>query len=249
MPTSVPTGFETRRRWLIAAGAVTLLAGAGCAVAAGGPVRTETRPVGAFEAIEVLSPIDLVVRQAGQPALELSADEDVLPLIETRVEDRRHGRTLSIRLRSGHAVNLRAPIRATVDVVTLRALSAKGSGSVEVGALQTPALRLSLAGSGSVRFDDLSADELEISVAGSGDVVARGKVAKAKVSIAGSGDVDMTNLAADAATVSIAGSGDAKVTANESLRVSIAGSGDVEYGGNATAVRTSVVGSGQVTKR
>ena len=50
-------------------------------------------------------------------------------------------------------------------------------------------------------------------------------------------------------TVSIAGSGDAAVLANKSLRVSIAGSGDVQYSGTAAEVRSSVAGSGRVTRK
>ena len=65
----------------------------------------------------------------------------------------------------------------------------------------------------------------------------------------GSGNVGLKSLVADDVSVRIAGSGDAKVTANKALGVSIAGSGDVEYSGNATAIRTSVAGSGRIVKR
>jgi uncharacterized membrane protein len=61
--------------------------------------------------------------------------------------------------------------------------------------------------------------------------------------------VKLASLAANDVTVSIAGSGDATVQANKSLGVSIAGSGDVQYSGTATDVRSSVAGSGRVTKK
>lgn len=214
-----------------------------------GQVQTERRTPGAFDAIVAAGSIDLVVRQGAQEAIELSADDNVLPLIETVVEDSRHGRSLMIRLRRGVSLTTKTPIKATVDVVRLQALTSAGSGRIQVGELKTPTLRLSLSGSGDASLQALNTETLEVRIAGSGDVRATGTAGQVKVTIAGSGDVDLLPLAADDVTISIAGSGDAKVTANKSLSATIAGSGDVVYAGSATAIRTSVAGSGKVSKR
>lgn len=214
-----------------------------------GREASETRSVADFEAIAVADSIDLVVRQGEREALVLSGDDNLLPLVETVVENGSRGRTLVIRLRRGESVSSRRPIKATVDVVRLQALALAGSGRAAVGTLKTPALRLSIAGSGDARLEALTTDALEVRVSGSGNVQGAGTAGQLKLTIAGSGDVNLEPLAADAVTISIAGSGDAKVTANKSLGVTIAGSGDVVYGGAVTAVRSSVAGSGSVTRR
>ena len=250
MGSAPPTPFLPHRRLLLGGLAAALCGGAALARTAGsGREATESRPVADFEAIAVADSIDLVVRQGEKEALMLSADDNVLPLVETVVEAGQRGRTLVIRLRRGESVSTRRPIKATVDVVRLVALASAGSGNTTVGALKTPSLRLSLAGSGDATLDALTADALEVRVAGSGDVKGAGTASQVKLTIAGSGDVDLAALVAEQVTVSIAGSGDAKVTANQSLGVTIAGSGDVVYGGAVTAVRTSVAGSGSVARR
>jgi hypothetical protein len=237
-------------RLMLTVAAGTLVPGLAFARTVGsGRSQTETRPVAHFDAIAVSDGIQLTVRQGTTEGLQLSADDNLLPLIETVVEPGKQGTTLKIRVRRGESISTRSPMQATVDVVTLQALSLAGSGRVDLGSLQTKELRLSLAGSGDARLDGLSADTLSVRIAGSGNVQGSGRSAQVNIKISGSGDVDLTPMAADEVSVGIAGSGDAKVTANKSLSVSIAGSGDVTYGGTATAISSSVAGSGKVKRR
>lgn len=214
-----------------------------------GQVATETRSVGAFDAVSVAGSIDVVVRQAAAPSVQVQADSNVLPLVETVVESTSRGRTLVVKLRRGESVSTRHDIVVTVDTPTLAAISSAGAGDVKVEGLKTPALRLSIAGSSDVRIAGLDTESFELRIAGSGDVVAAGRAATVSVGISGSGDADLAGLVADDVKVRIAGSGDASVTANRALDVSVVGSGDVRYGGNASAVKLSAAGSGTVSKR
>jgi hypothetical protein len=220
----------------------------GNAVKGSGQLQTEARPVGAFEAVSVRGALKVVLRQSGSPAVQVRADDNLLPLIETRVESRSGVPTLEIGVKSGTHYSARSEPVVTVDVATLKALSISGSGDVECDALKAPRLRVAVAGSGDARLRGLAIDEMSVRVSGSGDVQAAGRAAKLGVSIAGSGDVSALELAADEVEVSIAGSGDARVNAGKTLAVSIAGSGDVAYQGDAT-VKTSIAGSGTVRKR
>lgn len=210
---------------------------------------TEARAVAEFEAIEVAGPIRLVVRQAERQALQIEADAKLMSRIETRVESRGSRPTLMIRLRDEDLPWRLGDITVRVDVVRLQALSAAGSGVIEVGALNTPALRLSIAGSSDAKLQGLTTERFEASIAGSGELRADGRARQVKLSIAGSGDADLHRLVADEVKVSIAGSGDANVSAERSLSVSIAGSGDVRYAGAASQVSSSVAGSGSVRRR
>lgn len=237
------------RRLLLAACTATLAIGVQAASTAGsGQVASETRAVAGFDRIATRGSIDLVVRQAQREAIEVKADDNLLALVETTVEQRGDTRTLTIGLRRGESVRTRHDIVVTVDVVSLKSIAAAGSGDVLLEALKTPALSISLSGSGDARLKQLAAGELSISVSGSGDVQAAGTASMLKLSIAGSGDVRAFDLVADDVSVRIAGSGDAKVTANKTLKVSIAGSGDVQYSGSG-AVSSSVVGNGTVSRR
>lgn len=214
-----------------------------------GRVASESRTVGDFQAIALSGAMDLVVRQGTPPSLQVQADDNLLPLLETVVEPGRHGATLQVRWKAGtYNMKQRSKVRVTAVVPQLSALSAAGAGDLKVESFKTPSLQLALSGTGEVRLDDLSADELGVRISGSGSVAGKGAAAKVKINIAGSGDVRLLDLRADDVTVSIAGSGDAAVNAHKTLQVSIAGSGDVVYTGDAE-VKRSVAGSGSVRKK
>lgn len=218
--------------------------GAGATVVGSGRVATENRPVAGFDAIALRGSITLVLRQGEREALELSADDNLLPLVETRVV----GRTLEIGPAPNAGWRTRNDIRAVVDLVQLQALSLAGSGDVAAEALNAGTLELVVNGSGDVRLRRLAADQVSVRIAGSGDVVLDGRSGKLAISVAGSGDVDAGRLEADDASVSIAGSGDADLNAGRTLAITIAGSGDVRHRGNAS-VQTAIAGSGSVRRR
>jgi hypothetical protein len=232
---------------LLAAGAPASAAGI---TTGSGKAATETRAIAAdFEAISATGAIDVVVRQGARQSVEVHADDNLLPLIETVVESSSRGPTLVLRFKRSELVRPKSDVRITVDVVRLTGLSLAGSGDVTVHPLKTPSLRLAMSGSGNAKLQQLDAGSFEVRISGSGDVLASGSARQVKLGIAGSGSVGLKSLIADDVSVSIAGSGDAKVFANKALKVSIAGSGDVEYGGAAETITTSVAGSGQITRR
>jgi len=244
----------SRRRALIAASLflpLYMLATPATAqsVSGSGRMESEVRAVSGFSAIQLEASVKLVVRQSGTEAVQVRADDNLLPLIETFVESRGREPVLVVRWKPRATVRRASDIEVTVDAALVNGLSTSGSGTITAGALKADRLRLSVAGSGDIRVQDLTAEELVASIAGSGDIRAGGRAANVRLSIAGSGDADLSDLSADAVKVSIAGSGDASVSADQSLSVSRAGSGDVRYGGRVTEVKSSIVGSGNVRRR
>ncbi|MBH9553930.1 head GIN domain-containing protein [Inhella gelatinilytica] len=231
-----------------AAVAWTFQTGDGTVVRGDGQVKREARALTGFDAIAVSGGVELKVRQAGASRVELEADGNLLPYVETQVVNGAKGRTLEIKVKRGYTVQSRQPLRIEVDLPELRALAVAGSGSADVQAFKTEALKISVAGSGTVKAPQLEAGSVQMNVSGTGDVHVGGRAKEAQVSVAGSGDVVADQLAADAVKVSIAGSGDVNVQANKTLKVSIAGSGSVVYSGTAE-VSQSIAGSGSVTRR
>jgi Putative auto-transporter adhesin, head GIN domain len=228
-------------------GALVPMTGQAATVQGSGTSVTENRSVTEFQAISTSGSMDLVVRQGAQQ-VQVQADDNLVPMIETYVETGNQGATLFVRWKKSSSYWTRSKVLVTVSVPKLSAISTSGSGDIKLEAFNTPALKVSLSGSGDARLNALTTDDLGIRISGSGDVSANGKASKLSVSIAGSGDVRLADLRSDDVQVQIAGSGDATLNAEKTLTVSIAGSGDVSYTGNPT-VKSSVAGSGSVTKR
>lgn len=212
-----------------------------------GDIATEARDTGAFDAVATAGGFNIVIRQGAGNKVEVKADRNLLPYIETKVVDGGKGRTLQIEPKKGFNINSSTNPSLTIEMPTLRAVSVAGSGTVKVEAMKTAGVDAAIAGSGDIRFANLDAERLGMKVSGSGDIVAAGRCGSANVSIAGSGDVKAADLVTEEVKVTIAGSGDAQVNATKKLHVSIAGSGDVKYAGS-PEISSSIAGSGKVRK-
>jgi carbon monoxide dehydrogenase subunit G len=217
------------------------------ATSGSGHSASETRSVAEFQAVTLAGSMDVVIRQGAQQ-LQVQADDNLLPLLETTVESTKYGATLVVRWKRGENIYTRSKVLLTVAVPKLSALVASGSGDIQLENYNTPALLVSLSGSGDAKLNGLSTEDLSIRIAGSGDVSGKGSAGKMSVHIAGSGDVHLADLRSNDVDVQIAGSGDAQVNAQKTLNVRIAGSGDVSYVGDAL-LKSKVAGSGSVSRR
>ena len=208
-----------------------------------GIVKTESRNVSGFSSIAVSIPANVTIVQGDAEGVVLEADDNILPLLETVIEDR----ALQIRFREKNQSVKTSTLKLTINAKSVEGISVAGSGAVHAAILRSPTLKARISGSGDMNIGNLEADSLIVSVAGSGNFTASGKARNVEVRIAGSGDLKIGKLEANKVKVSVAGSGDATVWAKETLNVSVAGSGDVKYYGDAK-VSQSVAGSGSVKR-
>lgn len=212
----------------------------GSAVEGSGKIVEDTRNVPAFQKLRLDGSFDVRVQVGAPLKVVVRADDNLQPLIVTRVE----GDTLVVGTEREQNVHSRGKVLVTVGVPSLSAAALRGSGDLNIEGA-SGAFELSLSGSGDVRMGGAQLTTLSASLAGSGDVKLQGRADSASLSIAGSGDIHAAELLTRSTKVSIAGSGDAEVQASELLDVNIAGSGDVRYAGSPRLQR-HLAGSGEV---
>jgi Putative auto-transporter adhesin, head GIN domain len=215
----------------------------GKTVVGSGKAITEARVTQPFTAVSVTGAADVVIRQTGKTAVEVSGDDNIVPLVTTEVK----GQTLVIGFKDKTSMRTKTKLVVRVDVAALTGIGISGSGDVVAEPIKADSLDVSISGSGDIRLSDLNAASLAVSIAGSGDFTASGTVSKQRYNIAGSGDIKSSALKGNDVSVSIAGSGDASVWATGTLSGSIVGSGDIRYLGDAT-VSKSVLGSGSMKR-
>ena len=203
------------------------VAACGCAgtpaVRGSGVVRSEQRDVAGFDQISLSGSGEVRVEQTGVESLTVEAEENLLPLLETRVDDGR----LTLGSKPNVNISPTRPIRYHVTVKSLTAVGVSGSGSYRVEGIDTPRLRADISGSGSA------------TLAGRADDV--------RLTISGSGNYDAAQLASKTASVEISGSGSATVNASERVEAHVSGSGSVRYLGS-PSVEKHVSGSGSIAQ-
>jgi hypothetical protein len=245
-----------RRRFalLLALSAATLSVATAPAAAAGwnsnniegnGRIKTESRAVAGFHGVSMALPGSVELRTGASESLTIETDDNLLPLIETVVENG----ILQIRpTKRNIGLNSRH-MKLVVQARNIDRLALGGSGRISADALKGSAVAISLGGSGNIDIKTIDADSLSVDVGGSGKLkTASGRAGKLSVSIAGSGNVDLGGLQSTSASASIAGSGDATFAVRDNLDVSIVGSGNVTYSGNPRVSR-SVMGSGEIKQK
>lgn len=216
-------------------------AGSGPKVVGSGKVVDAPRNVSGYSRLVVNGGIDVRLKHTGAEKAVVRADDNIAPLIETRVEDGK----LFVETKKDASFRTRTKLLVVVEFKQLDAIQLQGSGDIQVDDIKAGIFQGTISGSGNLKIARIEADTVALSIVGSGDFDARGRTGKLGVRIEGSGDVRAEDLQARTAAVSIAGSGDARVHATESLQARIAGSGDVRYRGS-PQVEKMIAGSGDV---
>ncbi|MDQ6903546.1 MAG: DUF2807 domain-containing protein [Bacteroidota bacterium] len=212
-----------------------------------GNVKKETRQVSDFTSLSSQGSMDVKISYGNSNSVMIEADENLLPYIETTVEN---GRLL---IKSKKNVNLKSTSTMVVRVsmTKINSLQLSGSGNLDgSGAFSSDGKTdIALSGSGNLRLDFDSFKDMEVSISGSGNIDLKGKATNSlDAKISGSGNIDCSDITSNDVDAKLSGSGNIKVYATNSIDAKISGSGNVFYKGNAPKINSKVVGSGKVLK-
>lgn len=202
------------------------------------------RDVAAFSKLRIDGPLDVQLNQGSVESLSLSAEDNIEPLLETRVE----ADTLIVGLKEGAGFSTRKPPRLMVGFRQLSAVQIRGSGDVYIERLKSDQLAVNISGSGDMSVGQLDARELAVTVSGSGDLRLAGRAEQQTWNISGSGDVSAASLSGRSAKAQVSGSGDLSLGVVEQLDVKLSGSGDLSYAGRPKLTQR-VTGSGELSAR
>lgn len=244
------------RQVVLAAAALAAVAPAGVALASpldwvtgervqgSGTIKKQSRELAHFTGVSLSLPASVELRIGNAESISIETDDNLLPLIETVIEDG----TLKVRPAKKN-MNLQArTMKIVIQAKEVDRIALGGSGSIESDALRGGKMDFVLGGSGSIVVKGLEAESVKVKVGGSGNFKSgAGNTGRISVSIGGSGDVDVGQVKAREASVSVAGSGEATVWASDVLNMSVAGSGDVNYYGD-PKLSKSVAGSGSARR-
>jgi hypothetical protein len=195
----------------------------GCSgVEGSGTAGSESRSVGTFTAIEVHGILRLEVLAGRSPALEVSGDDNLLSLVEAKVEGDR------LVVRTTEEVRPKLPLVAKVSAEAIRAIAAHGASEVDAR--------------------DLKGESFELDLHGASDAELGGEVDQLDVRVSGAAKVDAKGLKTGKAVVKVSGAGDVDVAEPDELDVSVSGAGNVTYGGSPKVTKT-ISGAGSVDKR
>lgn len=211
-----------------------------------GQIKKETRNTGTYMSVSSNGfwDINLVFGESGTIVLE--GDENLLPYIETIVEDG----NLKIKMKQKLNIRTKNRIKVTVPLKIMTGIALSGSGNIrgEGKFYNEGKTRVWLSGSGKIDIQFQKAGSIEAGISGSGGIRLSGMAQTVDARVSGSGNADLSKLKAEEATAHISGSGDIELNASKTIDARISGSGNVSYSGSAEEVRKHLSGSGKLIK-
>ncbi len=193
------------------------------AITGSGNIVSESRALSGFTSVALEGSANVDVTIGTDESIRVSADDNILPLIETNVV----GSRLVIGLKPNTVLTGNNNIRVEVTLKSLEGVTLKGSGDITVSGL--------------------SGGDLEVSLPGSGNIMISGSADGLNVSLDGSGNIRCQDLQVRSVVATLRGSGNITLNVQESLDARIPGSGSIRYAGNPATVTQNVSGSGTIS--
>lgn len=201
-----------------------------------GTVQRELRGVKPFSALRLGGSMAAELRHGALPQVEVETDENLLPLIELRMEDT----TLVVSEKESMRPTRR---RIVVHTPGLDSLHLGGSAALRCDAWSAARLTLTCGGSASVKLQGLKLQTLFAELGGSSQVSAEGEVDELTAVLGGSAGLRAGRLQARRAALQAGGSSQSTLWVQQKLQAALSGSSGLRYHGQPTVLETSKSGS------
>jgi hypothetical protein len=206
-----------------------------------GVSATETRDISEVNEVVLSGTGDLVIVPGSIPSLTVTADDNVLPAIES---DNVNGK-LTLKPRSRTNIRTRTKIVYTLTTPSLSAVTVSGAGNVRSTRLESDNLTVKLSGAGNIHLSNLTCKSLNLTVSGAGTAHLAGSAEKLTLKLSGAGEIEAAGLKSSSADVHISGAVNATVWATDDLHARVSGAGGIKYKGT-PKVEQKVSGAGRI---
>lgn len=177
-----------------------------------GVSATEARPIGDFEAVSVVAPLRVQLLPGGAPSLEITADDNLLPLVRSEVR----GGRLFLDLRPETSLTSIREIVCRATFGRLRELDASAAARLEVSGLE--------------------GDRLDVRLSGASTAGATGTVGELVLDVSGASRWHGPDLFSRSVRANLSGGSRALLRAKESLEADVSGVSTLEYVGDPVVV-------------
>jgi hypothetical protein len=200
-----------------------------------GNVQHETRVVGAFSGVSVQSGIRGDVK-IGKQHVELEADDNLLPIVETIVDDG----VLVVRFKPHTSLNTRTETVVHVTAPSIDLLETSGGSKMRAELVPVDDLKIESSGGGDVTAHQVAVKHLRAHVSGGGALVLEGSADDVKLDMSGGSRCKGEKLQTRALRLHASGGSTARLAVSETVSGAASGGSVVHVSGHPqTRVSTS----------
>lgn len=188
-----------------------------------GAMKTETRDVSGFTAIDVSGAFEVEIVAQKDFSVEVEADDNLLELIKTEVD----GDTLKIKTEK--SIKSSGPLRIRISAPNIESLDLSGASKVNIINLNNDSLSLDSSGASKIKLE--------------------GTTKTFDVEMSGASKLDAENLKAENVSVDSSGASSAYVYVTNELKVDLSGATNVTYSGSPKSVHKKASGASSVKEK
>lgn len=200
-----------------------------------GVIKSQTREVTDFHAIEIEYPAEITITQGKAASVKVEADDNFLPGLITQVKD--GTLTIVYKPEDDKHVKPTKAVKITIVVKNLDDVQFSSAGELTINGLKTDELNFSLNGAGKVVINDIVTKTLDLDLSGAGSLKANGTTDSLDLNISGVGSYEGEDLHSKTASVNISGAGGATVWVDDELDANVSGAGSINYYGSASVTK------------
>lgn len=206
-----------------------------------GKAASENRKMDAFTKINVSGNFKIVLKQ-GAPSIKVTADDNLLKMIETKVS----GDELKISIEK----NICDAGTLEIDITNPDFQAVKSSGALDLstdGKLNIKDFDMELAGVSKINLD-LTAANVKTLANGKADIELKGQATSNNVILNGSTNLNALDFIVANYHIETRGVAHCKINVLSELTVNISGAGGVEYKGNPAKINNENSGASSIKK-
>ena len=194
-----------------------------CGVEGSGNVTAEKRSVSGFKSVDVGGVFQVEITAGKDYAVEVEADDNLIPLIKTEVS----GDVLKVEL--DKKVSTKNPLKVRISAPNIEGIEASGASKVSVAGIKN--------------------DSLSIDSSGASKMTIAGETADLKVEVSGASNIDAAGLNAVNATVDASGASHVDVNVSGDLKSDASGASRITYSGSPKNVEKKASGASSVSAK
>jgi hypothetical protein len=193
--------------------------------------RAEDRNVPEFNAVEVASGIRATVEIGPRRPVHIEADDDILPLVETKVEDG----TLEIGFKPHTSFHGNGRVTVTIQTPELRAVGASGGAIVRATFTRSDESSVSASGGSEIRARGIDAARLSVHGSGGAQLDIQGRADSLDLQMSGGTKLHGRDLSVRDVDLQASGGSEGELRANGRIRGALSGGSELHVRGGAKA--------------
>ncbi|MBC7867138.1 MAG: DUF2807 domain-containing protein [Gloeobacteraceae cyanobacterium ES-bin-316] len=202
---------------------------------------------GEFDKIRVSGNIKLVLNQADNISLAVSASEEKYTQnIKTVVSDK----TLNISWQGDWNWVKNRELTVYLSFKNISMIAGSGAARISVvGALNLDALQIDLSGASSIKASGIMVQSLTMALSGASEAKLDGTAVFMNVDCSGASDVDADKLITETCNASASGASDLEINVSKELSAVASGASHIYYAGEAEKVNVKNSGVSKILRR